>query len=579
MMSLRSIFTTLLVLLCMTSFAQRKKAKDQPLIILSGNNLTATDSSKVINLYYSGLREKVVENQVLAIESFKQAINIDPLHHPSYYELGQIYFKKGDLANARIYAEKAVTIKTDNEWYWLLVANIYQQQQDYKLLNYALDELIKVEPEKLEYSFDKANALFMMGSLNEALALYAGLERQVGLTDQVLQGRQRIYLKNGDIKQAISDLAQLIKNNPSDVRYYLSLGDLYYANQMLNDALRVYQQAIQLDDSNPFTRMAIAQILESQKKPKEAFQEIKVAFEQPGFSIDQKVKIILKYFDSFPDSDAVSKAEELSKILTIAHPSDPKSFALYGDVLYQKQDYGGAKLAYKKALALNKNVFVIWEQLLRISLFSNDPKQLIKDGEEALTLFPNQFGLYFYVGTGYLMEMNYEKAVTYLNNTLEYDIDNKALKTQVYSSLGDAYQGQKMYKESAHAYEQALTLDPDNSYTLNNYAYYLSLRNEDLAKAETMSIKSNQLEKDNASFQDTYAWILFKLKKYEEAKDWMQKAIGNNPDSAVQFEHLGDIFYKLGDVNKALENWNKSLKIDGDNALLKKKINEKKYLE
>jgi tetratricopeptide (TPR) repeat protein len=578
-MNLRSIFTALLVLLCICSYAQRKKAKDQQLIILSGNNLTVADSNKVLDLYYSGLREKVVENQILAIESFAQAIKIDPLHHPSYYELGQIYFKKGDLANARLYAEKAVTIKTDNEWYWLLVANIYQQQQDYKLLDYALNELIKLSPDKLDYSFDKANALFMMGSLDESLVLYNNLEAKVGLTDQVLQGRQRIYLKRGNIKKAVADLDQLIKNNPADVRYYLYLGDLYYVNQMLDEALTVYRQAKQLDDSNPFTRMAIAQILESQKKTDEAFEEIKVAFAQPNFSIDQKVKIIIKYFDAFPDATAIAKAEGLSRILTVAHPSDPKSFSLYGDVLYQKQDFKAAKTAYQKALALNKNVFVIWDQILRIELFDNDTKALVKDGEEALTLFPNQFSLYFYVGMGYLLQKDYEKAIGYLNNTLDYEIESKPLKTQIYSSLGDAYQGQKKYKESAQAYEQALALDPNNSYTLNNYAYYLSLRNENLEKAERMSIKSNQLEKNNASFQDTYAWILFKLKKYEEAKEWMQKAIINNPNSPVQFEHLGDIFYKLGDVDKALENWNKSLKIDPNNPLVKKKVNEKKYFE
>nr|WP_294899113.1 tetratricopeptide repeat protein [uncultured Pedobacter sp.] len=576
---MRSTFTVLLVLLCIGSYAQRKKAINQPLIVLSGNNISAQDSIKVLDLYYSGLREKVVENPTLAIESFQQALKIDPLHHPSYYELGQIYFKKGDLANARIYAEKAVTIKTDNEWYWLLVANIYQQQQNYKLLDYALNELIKLSPDKLDYSFDKANALFMLGSFDESLALYNSLETKVGLTDRVLLGRQRIYLKKGNTKKAIADLQQLIKNNPSDVRYYLYLGDFYYSDKMLDEALGVYQQAKELDDSNPFTRMAIAQILESQKKTDEAFEEIKVAFAQPNFSIDQEVKIIIKYFDAFPDAGAIAKAEELSKILTIAHPTDPKSFSLYGDVLYQKQDYEGAKKAYKSALALNKNVFVIWEQVLRIELFGNDTKALVKDGEEALALFPNQYSLYFYVGMGYLMQKDYGKAIGYLNNALNYDIESKSLKTQIYSSLGDAYQGEKRYKESVQAYDQALALDPNNSYTLNNYAYYLSLRNEDLAKAEKMSIKSNQLEKNKASFQDTYAWILFKLKKYSEAKDWMQKAIINNPNSAVQFEHLGDIFYKLGDVDQAVENWKKSLEIDPDSSSVKKKINEKKYFE
>ena len=578
-MNKQKILFFLFLLSGFSVFAQKNKNPKQQLVIVSGKVLTPEDSNKVTQLFYSGLREKVVQNQTLAIDYFNQILQIDPANHNAFYELGMIYFKKGDLTQAKDFAQKAVTIKTDNEWYWLLNANIYQQQQDFLLLDYALGELIKLAPDKVEYQFDKANALFMMGKPEEALTLYNKLEQKVGLTDQVLQGRQRIFLKKGNITKASADLEQLIKNNPTDVRYYLFLGDLYFSNQMTDEALTVYQKAKELDENNPFTRIAIAQILESQKKPEQAYDEIKAAFKQESLNIDQKVKIIIKYFDAFPNPIALNKAEELSLILTQVHPTDPKSFSLYGDVLYQKQDYKLAQTQYEKALALNKNIYAIWDQLLRIQLFLNDGKVLIAKGEEALSYFPNQYALYFYTGFGYLQEGNAKKAISYFNNALNFDIDNLGIKAQIYSGLGDAYQTEKRYKESVTAFEQALSIEPKNTYTLNNYAYYLSLRNEDLAKAEKMSDLSNQLEPNNAAFQDTYAWILFKIKKYDVAKDWMQKAIINNPNSATQFEHLGDIFFKKGDVNSALLYWKKSLQINSNNELLQKKINEKKYIE
>jgi tetratricopeptide (TPR) repeat protein len=455
------------------------------------------------------------------------------------------------------------------------MGNIYQEQQNYTLLNYALDELIKINPEKLDYSFDKASALFMIGKTDEALIQYNALEKVVGLSDQVLQGRQKIYLKNNDINKAAADLEQLIKNNPSDVRYYLFLGDLYYSNDKVTEALLVYQKALGLDGSNPFTRLAIAQIYDLQKKPKEAFEELKIAFEQPDLNIDQKVKLIIKYFDAFPDPQALEYAEVLSEILVKVHANDPKSFSLYGDVLFQKNELAKAKIAYEKALSLNKNVYAIWDQLLRLQLSLNDFNGIIKNGEEALTLFPNQFTLYFYTALGYIQNKQFDKAISYLNNTLDANIENVTFKAQIYSSLGDAYQQQKKYKESVAAYENALALDPNNTYTLNNYAYYLSLREENLAKAEEMSLKTNRLEKDNASFQDTYAWILFKGKKYEEAKIWMQKAILSNENSAVQFEHFGDILFQLGETENALQNWKKALILEPENMELKKKINQK----
>jgi tetratricopeptide (TPR) repeat protein len=532
-----------------------------------------------VQLFYSGLREKVVQNPSLAIDYFKQILSISPDNHNALYELGQIYFKKGDLVTAKNFAQQAVTVETNNEWYWLLNANIYQQQQDFELLAYALDELIKLNPENLDYVFDKANAYFMMDKADESLVIYNDLEKQIGLSDQVLQGRQRIFLKKGNIAKAAEDLDQLIKNNPTEVRFYLFLGDLYFANKMGKEALGVYQKAKDLDPENPFTRMAIAQILEAQGNDDEAYKEIKIAFEQPSLNIDQKVKIILKYFDAFPNPSAMEKAQSLSKILTEAHPQDPKAFSLYGDVMFQSNQLNEAEKAYTTALTFNKNIYAIWDQLLRIQLSTNNFKAVISTGEEALTYFPNQFSLYFYTALAYLQDKNYQQAITYFNMALSFEIDNKDIQAQINGGLGDAHQAQKKYKESASFYEKALEISPNDTYVLNNYAYYLSLRNEELLKAERMSGLANKLEPDNAAFEDTYAWIFFKIKKYYDAKIWIFKAIQHNPNSPTQYEHLGDIYFKLGDVDSALENWKKAFELDGSDTLLKKKIDEKKYFD
>jgi tetratricopeptide (TPR) repeat protein len=579
---MRFKFSFLLINICclaLFSFAQKAKKEKQALVIVTGKVLSPDDSAQVVQLFYSGLREKVVQNPSLAIDYFKQILLISPDSQNALYELGQIYFKKGDLISAKNYAQQAVTVEPNNEWYWLLNANIYQQQQDFGLLAYALDELIKLNPDNLDYVFDKANAYFMMGKADEALVIYNDLEKQIGLSDQVLQGRQRIFLKKGNIAKATEDLNQLIKNNPTEVRYYLFLGDLYFANKMGKEALGVYQKAKDLDPENPFTRMAIAQILEAQGNDVEAYKEIKIAFEQPSLNIDQKVKIILKYFDAFPNPSAMEKAQSLSKILTEAHPQDPKAFSLYGDVMFQSNQLNEAEKAYTTALTFNKNIYAIWDQLLRIQLSTNNFKAVISTGEEALTYFPNQFSLYFYTALAYLQDKNYQQAITYFNMALSFEIDNKDIQAQINGGLGDAHQAQKKYKESASFYEKALEISPNDTYVLNNYAYYLSLRNEELLKAERMSGLANKLEPDNAAFEDTYAWIFFKIKKYYDAKIWIFKAIQHNPNSPTQYEHLGDIYFKLGDVDSALENWKKAFELDGSDTLLKKKIDEKKYFD
>ena len=95
-----------------------------------------------------------------------------------------------------------------------------------------------------------------------------------------------------------------------------------------------------------------------------------------------------------------------------------------------------------------------------------------------------------------------------------------------------------------------------------------------------MSKKTLQLQPDSKSFLDTYGWILYQQGKYTEAKDYIEKAIkaGGQEDGTL-YEHLGDIYYKLNEVDKAKENWKKAKEKGEDSPLLNKKMNEGKLYE
>jgi len=146
--------------------------------------------------------------------------------------------------------------------------------------------------------------------------------------------------------------------------------------------------------------------------------------------------------------------------------------------------------------------------------------------------------------------------------------------------LGDDEHELKDNKGSDDAYEKSLTYNPDNVYTLNNYAYYLSVRGEQLDKAAQLAKHANEIQPGTASFEDTYAWILFKQKKYADAKTWIQKAMTDGKEkSATQTEHYGDILFFTGDNDGAVSNWKKAKDYGGASPVLDRKINEKKYIE
>ncbi len=569
----------ILLFLFTEAFSQRDKASKQELIVISGKILSPQDSSLVTSLFYSGLKEKIAQNNKLAIDYFNRILEIDPAHHHSYYELAAIHFAAKDLTNAKYNIQKATTIKKDNEWYWLLAASIYQELKDFNLLNYALDELITISPDKAEYRFDKANTLVVLKKPEEAMKVYQNLEEKIGLTDDIIEGRQRLYISEGNVKSAETDLIKLIAKEPENTNYLIQLGDLYFNNGQKEKALATYNKAKNLNPDNAFINLALADIYNRDSRSEEAFQELKLAFKHQELSIDQKIKIIISYFSSFPDKKAFNYAENLSQVLTEVHTDDPKAYSIYGDVLFQKGELDKAKLAYEQAIKLNKQVYAIWDQLIRIHLALNNMPDVVKVGEEALTYFPNQAALYVYTALAYNQLKQSDKAVAYLNNALSYDLD-RAIKVQVYSSLGDAYQNLKKYKESSESYEKALALESGNVYALNNYAYYLSLRDENLEKAEKMSMLSNELSPGNSSFLDTYAWILFRQKKYEEARVWIEKALkASDNKSATIIEHYGDILYHLNQKENALLNWKKAKELGEDSTILKRKIDENKYSE
>ncbi len=567
----------LILLLSNLGFAQQKA--ENSFVIVAGKTLSQADSNLVKEWFFEGLKAKAIQNTELATEYFKRVLTLDPANHASLYELANIYHAQDLDEEAEQYSREAVTVNPDNEWYWLLLADVYKKNKNYSQLAIVFNELINLKPGERDYYYDKANALLRLEKVNEAQQVYNEIEKRFGSSEELSSERQRLYLKQGKSDQVISEIEKQIKAHPDDIEYYLQLAELYANDKNTTKALEVLQKAKSIDPGNAYIRLTLSSVYQAAGKKAEAFIELKAAFSNPTLNIDSKVRILLSYFPRFSEASSRTEAEELASILTKAHPTDAKSFSIYGDVLFQQNKLTEAKAAYQQAVKLNNQVYLIWEQLLRIEISTSDFESASTDGEEALTVFPNQAPLYFYTAIAYNQQQKSEKAINYLKNAANLETEDKEMLGQIYSGLGDAYNAIKKFNESDQAYEKALQYNENNSYTLNNYAYYLSLRGQNLEKAAQMSKRSNELEPGNPSFQDTYAWVLFKQKNYKEARTWMEKAMNSNEVNDVQAEHYGDILFFMGEKDLALKQWEKAKEYGSKSQKLERKINEKKYFE
>lgn len=572
------IFTIIILAsFSVTVFAQKK---EKSVVIVAGNPMTDRDSAMVKQLFFSALREKTIDNLTLAAEFFDRVIQIDPANDASLFELASIKKIKNNYDEARPLLEKAVTVNPDNEWYWMALADCYEKNNDIAKLENVFNELIRINPDKSDYYYDKANAFFLQKRYDEALDVFNQVEKITGPTDDLLANRQKIYLKQGKVDMAAKQLDQMIAENPSQLKYYLFLSELYNANNLSDKALKVLLTAEKINSNNGLIHLALADIYKDEKSYEASYNELILAFSIPDLDIDPKIKIILGYLSRFPDPNAKASALELSRILTVTHPADAKAYAVYGDMLLQNEKQKEAADMYKRSITINNQIYEVHDQLVRIELGNNDIDGAIKDGENSLSLFPNQAWMNYLVGVAWLQKKNYHKALGYIKNATSLESQDKELLSQSFSSLGDCYHSLSDLKNSDDAYEKALSYNPGNAFTLNNYAYYLSLRNEQLEKAATMSKYSNELQPNNSSFEDTYAWILFKQKDYTGAKLWIEHALADDKNkSAVKLEHYGDILYYLGNVDAATENWKKAKESGGGSPVLERKINERKYIE
>jgi tetratricopeptide (TPR) repeat protein len=532
-------------------------------------------------LFHNATKERILENYQLAANLFIQCTEIAPKESAPYYELAHLFESSHDKKLALEYSEKATKYDPENYWYRILYAHSLQNNGNSNEAIKQYQILIEKNGGNVDLYFDLAGMQLYSGKYKEALESFNEIEKKLGITEEISVQKEKIHVKLGDIDKAANEIQQLINEYPDNLRYQVLLADLYLANELQEQAFKVYQEILKKDPQNPYANLSLYDYYKSKGEDAKASESLKKAFASTDLDIDTKMKILLSYY-STKDSALKKEALELNKILIKTHPKEAKAYTIYADFLYQDKKLEGAKENYLKAIEFDSSKLPIWNQLVFIESELQDHEALLRDSKRAIDLFPNQPLFYFFYGATNLQKKEFKEALEYLEIGKDYVIENPPLLAQFYANLGDGYNGLKEYKKSDAAYEEALKVEPKNIYVLNNYSYYLSLREDSLDRAEELSALCNEIEPDQANYQDTYAWILYKQKKYIQAKDWLEKALTNGgKTNSVILEHLGDAYSQLHNMVKALEYWNKAKELnDGATTeFLDKKIADKKLYE
>jgi tetratricopeptide (TPR) repeat protein len=566
------------VLLCACS-APEKTVQTKP--TLKKEATTEAQNTEYTVTFFNANKEKLSGNFESAAVGFQRCIELQPAESAAYYELARIYEQQNKLEAALPLATKAKNIDPKNIWYQTLYAQLNGRLGKFEEAIKSYQHIIKENPDAFDYYFQLAGTYIYKGDYDSAIKIFNDIESRVGVNEEVSLQKQMLYMEMGKNKEAIAEVQKLIALNPSELQYLGILAELYDKNGERDKAAKIYEQMLAMDEESGMIHLSLSEFYRNSGDLEKSFIELKKAFASKDLGIDGKINILLNYYSETElNSALINQAYELCEVLEKTHPDDAKSYSIYGDYLYRDERFEESRAKFQSALKFDKSRFVIWNQVLILDSQLNDFESMEKNSREAMELFPTMPSFYLFSGIANIQKKKYEEAVEVLNLGVDLVVGNFLQLAQFYASLGDAYHYLDMHKESDEAYDNSLGIQDNNSYVLNNYAYYLSLRKEKLDLAEKMAKKANELQPDEASFQDTYAWVLYQLGKYDLALEWLDKALNNGGiNDGTVLEHYGDVLFKLNRQQDALSYWKKAKEKGGASDLLEKKIADKKLHE
>lgn len=556
-------------------------ASTQSIFAQKGNpKLTEEQRIKFDQHFINANKFLMVKQPDEALKEIKQAEAIDAENGALNYLAAQIYLQKSLLVDAERYALKASKLEPENPWYNKLLGEVYKSQKQYKKAGDLYSVIYRKEPKSLTALYDATYMYIMARELDKALKLLTEAEKVIGLNEDIVKQKQSIFLAQNKVDKAIKEAEKLTTAYPKNTRYIGQLADIYLSNGKEEKANELYRKILSIEPDNGYALLALADDYRNKKNYTEWFNYTLAAAKSPTLDVKSKLRTCIEVISSnqFGDEQK-SKNYQLANALTQTNADEAAAWMLLGDLYAQDTKYKEAHEQYEKAAVIEPGNYSIWRQMAMCSSELRDNQQMMKDCERAIELFPNEALFYAYYTFAAQQLKLYQSAIDMARRGLELSDGQSAIQIQLYVSIGDAAHFLKQYSTSDSAFEAALKIDRDNTYALNNYAYFLSLRKTNLERAAEMSLRTIELDAQNASYYDTYGWILFVQKKYSEAKTQIEKSIALAPKNAEVLDHYGDVLYHLGDISNAIEQWIKARDFGVENSLINKKIRDKKWYE
>lgn len=468
----------------------------------------------------------------------------------------------------------------------------------------------------------RSHAMNDTTALNRAIDIYSrlqnGIPGNVNLTNQKIGA---LAFKN-DTAAVLAELDRLTREAPADVDAAIYAGAIYHQLDKPEEALRSFDRACRIDSTQGAIYLARASFFKQRGDSAAYDREVFRALESADLDFDSKFELLSDYVvNLYTDTTLRTRIGHMFDVMQEVNPGEGLLHALYGDYLSAIDDNRGAIEQYSYSIALQPENDKVWKSLIVSYSKDNNLEKIEETSLAALERFPKDasFG---YFATGAIYQRGDTLGVIDLINRLDLSETNNNLKSLLLCTKADMFYALGQPDSAFTVYREAIDLDPDNYMALNNAAYFMAVQGTDLSTADLYSSIAVMAEPRNTTFLDTRAWVFFKKKEYDKARELMDSIfsimstpdtaeveivneeeilVGDTPEevldneieevaegvaaelleleaSADIFDHAGDIYFMCGEPDRALEFWKKALEKDPANEKIKIKVKKRAYI-
>ena len=544
-------------------------------------------TKKKFDYYFlEALRLKENDKQGEAYAALQYALKIDSTSSAALNLLADYYSYLQEDSLAIDALQKAVKYSPQNFDYKVSLADAYREMGKLAESTRLYEDLVAEQPTKPELNFYLSDLYLKQNQTDKAIQSLDALENTIGMNEALSMQKYKLYLTVQQPEKAVNELEKLAAKYPAEAKYQTQIGDFYLDREDSDKALIFYGKAHKIDPQSPYYVISMANYYEAKGDSDAAINEIELAMKNPLIDIDTKTSILGKYIGNLMSNKRdIEIANSLFQMLMEDNSQETDLNLMYAQFLLFQEKWDDARAQLQVVTGANPENLLAWRLLRDVAVKQEKWDEIARICDAALAIFSDNPEFYFYKGIAYYQLKNYKDALnTFQEGILFISKDDKMSLSDFYGQIGDLYHQMDNKAESYKAYDKALEYNENNIGVLNNYAYFLSLDKEQLDKAERMSVKCIQMQPKNPTYIDTYAWVFFQKGNYSLAKFYIEGALSNGDENNPEIlEHYGDILFKTGNTNKAVEQWEKALQIKKktgeDTTLLEKKVENKMYYE